>query len=543
MSIASILKSAFMPENHNPADHIPRQLLKQLSSIPRLTGMLPYSGWLDNESLFTLDSGVLGTAKKKGAEQCLGFVLCTDPQTGANEEMEKVLASIFMSCPPKTGIQVTFVAGPHILPTLKEQANMLPVDDDKIGNPDIEDRRNRNIYRTLARRRIDHYLKGTGKSLFGHTTYLLRDMICLISVTLPLDPESPSEVEEAMRIRESVHATLASAHLRADDWGPDQLVNLVADFFDHDRLFKSNTRQNLEYDPMEPIRSQMSSPEIASCVADGHIRFRKAGDKNETAMQAFSVRQYPKYFRLPGMNFLIGDPYQMALAFPCPFIITMGAIVVDYETARTKAQMKGARATQGANSYMAHFQPDLQDRKQDWDMVLKCFDNGRTVLSMYHQLILFTHAEDVSRAEHAARAVWRARGFDLAKDFYLQHQALAAALPMALTPGMQADLETFGRIGTKTADNAVMTSPFMGEWKGTKTPVMTLFGRRGQIMGFDLFDNQGGNYNFATAALSGSGKSVFVNEMTWRYLGSGSKVWIIDVGRSYRNLSQVQKLL
>ena len=104
---------------------------------------------------------------------------------------------------------------------------------------------------------------------------------------------------------------------------------------------------------------------------------------------------------------------------------------------------------------------------------------------------------------------------------------------MTLTPGLQADLRQFGRINTKTADNAVMTSPLIAEWKGTQTPVMTLFGRRGQIVGFDLFDNTGGNFNFAVAALSGSGKSVFVNEMTYRYLGAGAKVWIIDVGRSY----------
>jgi len=69
---------------------------------------------------------------------------------------------------------------------------------------------------------------------------------------------------------------------------------------------------------------------------------------------------------------------------------------------------------------------------------------------------------------------------------------------------MQGDLKQFGRIGTKTADNAVMTSPLIAEWKGTPTPVMTLFGRRGQILVFDLFDNTGGNFNFAVAALSGS---------------------------------------
>ncbi|MHB1678688.1 MAG: TraG/VirB4 family ATPase, partial [Sulfuriferula sp.] len=116
---------------------------------------------------------------------------------------------------------------------------------------------------------------------------------------------------------------------------------------------------------------------------------------------------------------------------------------------------------------------------------------------------------------------------------------LAAAMPCTLTSSLQSDLRMFGRIGTKTADNAIMTSPLIAEWKGTETPVITLYGRRGQIMSFDLFDNQGGNYNFAVAALSGSGKSVFVNEIAFRYLGAGTKVWIIDVGRSYRNLCEL----
>ena len=101
-----------------------------------------------------------------------------------------------------------------------------------------------------------------------------------------------------------------------------------------------------------------------------------------------------------------------------------------------KALMKAARATQAAGSYMAHFQPDLQDRKRDWDMVLRAFDNGRNVVQMYHQIVLLSRIEDVSRTEHAVRAVWRARGFDLAKDVYLQHQAFVASMPCTLTPAL-----------------------------------------------------------------------------------------------------------
>ena len=528
-----VLKTIFYGERFAPADAVPRALLEQIASIPKLTGILPYLGWMKDERLFVLDQGAFGGKPEKN----IGFCIETMPQTGANEEMERVLASLFMSCPPGTGIQISLYASPHILPVLRTQANMLPVDGDKTG-AEWGDRRNRNVFRALARRRIDFYLEGTGKSLFSHHIYLLRNYRCVISITTPLDPSNPGDVEEAIRIRESAHATMRSAHLPGWDWGPTDLLEFVADFFDHERVFGRAADKPIEYDESKPLRLHLSNPEIASCVADSFIKFRKAGG-NETALQCFSVRQYPKYYRLGNMGALIGDYYQMALAIPCPFLITMGAIILDYESARTKAQIKAARATQAAGSYMAHFQPDLQDRKRDWDMVLRAFDNGRNVVMMYHQIVLISRLEDAARSEHAVRAVWRARGFDLAKDVYLQHQALMASMPCTLTPALQKDLQMFGRAGTKTADNAVMTSPLIAEWKGTETPVLTLFGRRGQIMTFDLFDNKGGNYNFAVAALSGSGKSVFVNEMAFRYLGTGAKVWIIDVGRSYRNLCEL----
>ncbi|QDX80914.1 type-IV secretion system protein TraC [Denitratisoma sp. DHT3] len=533
MGFADILREAFLPERDAEADRLPRHLLQEISRMPRLSGILPYLAWQEDTRLFALDQGGFGERE----EHAIGFCIETLPQTGANDEMEKVLASLFVSCPPGTGIQVSLYGSPHILPTLKNQANLLPasaIDSDDEG---IQ-RRHGNIFRLLARRRIDHYLKGTSESIFGHQTYLLRDFRSVISVTLPLDPELPADVDEALRIRESIHATLKSAHLPGQDWGPDELLNFVGDFFDHSRLHSGGAVTPIVWNADQPLRKQISNLEIASRVGDSDIRFRKAGG-DESVLQLFSVRQYPRYFRLSGMNYLIGDPYQLALAMPCPFIITMGAVALDYESARTRAQMKAARATQSAGSYLAHFQPDLQERKRDWDMVLKTFDSGRTVVGMYHQVCLVSRVAEASRCEHSVRAVWRARGFDLTKDFYLQHQALTATMPMTLTPALQSDLRQFGRINTKTADNAVMTSPLIAEWKGTQTPVMTLFGRRGQIIGFDLFDNTGGNFNFAVAALSGSGKSVFVNEMTYRYLGAGAKVWIIDVGRSYKNLCEL----
>jgi conjugal transfer ATP-binding protein TraC len=82
----------------------------------------------------------------------------------------------------------------------------------------------------------------------------------------------------------------------------------------------------------------------------------------------------------------------------------------------------------------------------------------------------------------------------------------------------------------------VHLAPFLGEWTGQGAPVIPLFGRRGQAMGIDLFANRAGNYNAAVVGTSGAGKSAFMAEMALAYLGTGARVWIIDVGRSYQKL-------
>lgn len=524
MTFLAELKEVFLGERFNSADKVPRALLKELASIPRLTGILPYSTWMPEERLFVLDQSAYAEKEKYS----LGFCIETSPQTGASEEMERVLTSLFTTCPVGTGIQITMYATPDILPVLREQAIRSPVNMEEGGL------RSTNTYRQLSRRRIDYYLSHRGRPFFSNNPYSLRDFRCVISVSLPLDPKKPGDVEKALQTRESVHSILRSALLPGIDWTPDHMINFVADFFDHERVLSQRTTL-LEYDETQLIRDQVSSPEIASALADNYIKVQKNGGR-ETAIQCFSVTKYPKYFRLGNMEAMIGDYFRASLSVPCPFLITMGAVVQDYESAQTTAQMKATRATQAATSQLARFQPDLQDRKQDWDMVLRAFSNGRGVVQMYHQVVLISDLRDASRWEQMVRSVWQARGVNLSRDVYLQHQALIAALPCTLTSGLQEDLKQFGRIATKMTDNAVMTSPLIAEWKGSGTPVLTLFGRRGQVMAVDLFDNRAGNFNFSVTALSGSGKSVFVNELSFRYLAEGAKVWIIDVGRSYKNL-------
>jgi conjugal transfer ATP-binding protein TraC len=233
------------------------------------------------------------------------------------------------------------------------------------------------------------------------------------------------------------------------------------------------------------------------------------------------------------MGSLIGDLYQATLQYPCPFMITLGVHVLDAEATRNWAYLKAARATTNATSYMARFLPDMQERKADWDIVLKALDDGQQLVDLQHQVALFAAPEAMARAEQAARSIFRARGFELSRDTMMMAQGLIGSLPMTLSPPFHGDLSRMKRVSTKTSANAVHLAPLVAEWQGTGTPVLMLGGRRGQLMPLDVYDNPAGNYNVAIAGTSGSGKSLLLNEIAMSYLGTGARVWIIDVGRSY----------
>ena len=128
---------------------------------------------------------------------------------------------------------------------------------------------------------------------------------------------------------------------------------------------------------------------------------------------------------------------------------------------------------------------------------------------------------------------YRANGWQLRRVPYLQLQSFLAALPMMMTEGLYEDLKQLGRLKTMTAFNAVNVAPLQGDWKGTRSPALLLASRRGQLTRWNPFDSEAGNYNVAIAAKSGSGKSALTQEYLVALVGSGARVWVIDVGRSY----------
>ena len=485
---------------------------------------LPYRTYDKVYELFTLTDGV-------------GFVLEAMPQSGADQSMADMLRGLY-TAPWAAGasLQITLFATPHIKPLLLDFANLRASDDDQADKAAEFGReaRNVNLFRRLARRRVEHYLRGARESLSPGGNYMLRDFRLVISAYTPCRHGDTAAKEQLSRLRDNVAATLLNAAYPTRRWEPADLINWCGDFCNPHRLFEEVAPST--YDPYRQLRDQMVDIDTRQINDAAGIRFTKPNRKEGVEARFYAVKSYPERFSLWKMGALIGDSLQNTLQYPCPFMLTMGVQFMNPADVKMSTAANQARATQNAESKMAAYMPDVADKKKDWDEALKEVNNSGNLVRMYHTLGLYARPDDIHRAETMAEGLWRDQGFVINNITFLHRPALMSALPMSFTKNMQSDLYTLGISSTKSISNAVHMSPMVSEWRGTQNPVLLFGGRRGQVTGFDLYDNPEGNYNASVIGTPGSGKSVFLNEMAWSYLGAGAKVWMMDLGKSFERL-------
>ena len=508
-------------------------LLKKVLPIPggeeegpedQFASWLPYSAYIPEERLFV-------------NRETLGFMLEVVPQSGADERMAEILVSLYATCPPGTGIQWMLFGSPHVLDCLSQYGNLRVEDADQgekakhYGRP----ARNTNLYRTLARRRVAHLLQGAHSSLTKGYHYTVRDFKLRLSVCVAGSIDNMTMREDLLQLRESISTTLRAASFPNRVCNADDLINWCALFCNPHRI-EAPRLTPLHYDDGREIRDQIIDFDTLQEARPLGLVFTKPGRDEAVEARFYSIKSFPEHFALWQMNGLIGDLMQPALQYSCPFLITMGVQILDPTAMRTIVTANHVRATQNAKSKMAEVMPDVPKKLDDWKAAADTLDQGGQIVSLYHQLAIFTRPSEATTAEENAKVIWRGRGFELNNDIYMHRQALMACLPMTLSAKLHNDMRRMRRVSRKTVANAIHLAPVIGEWRGTATPTLILAGRRGQLMTLDLYDNDQGNFNAAIIGTPGSGKSVWMNEIAWSYRATNAQVRLLDLGRSFEKL-------
>jgi conjugal transfer ATP-binding protein TraC len=480
---------------------------KALADVHRLSDLLPYETYDPAQGLFCNDDAV-------------GFVIEITPATGLDDNQLRVLSGLFTQVMlPKTLLQISLYASPDIFPVLERWQSLRAQ-----ANP---------AFQFLAARRIDYLRTGNWQSLLSDQPMLLRNFRVFLTVSRPVMRTRTGGIGDVgwlQRLREAIKGMLASASLGVRDVDAQGFINLLDTILNPAR----ERRMPIAWNESRLLREQMVDPDTLLLVGRDGLALSHRGFSVDVL--PFSVRQYPQAWSGHGMINLIGDLYSNTLRIPCPFLYTLTVQMDDQAAASHQAKMKAVRATQMTDSPMGRFIPAWKERKQDWDFVTRMLEDGHRLLKSNFQIVLFAPQGEADHAEQQLTAVFNAKGWTIARDRFTTLHSLLTALPLTTGPRSGDELKVFGRLRTGVTWNCVNTGPFVGEWKGTGTPLLMLIGRRGQIQFIDPFDNKKGNFNVAVAAASGAGKSFFTQEMVTSLLATGGRCWVIDSGRSYERL-------
>jgi len=478
----------------------------------------------------------------------VGFVIEIAPLGGADQTTYAQLQGLFQNILPAGSSFQTLLIASH-----------------RVGN--FYDRwsnaRKDSIYGELAEKRIEFLKAQTG---YTPTTpgFSPRDVRIVMSYSIPSKKYDKFEAKKIAELKKKIVNLLRSVHGDPTLLKPSGLKLFLSDILEiGDGLNKTQHELNL-LDPLnkqiieqqqqfdvgsdgiyQNASNQMASKQVASKQnALDKISSRNTGPVKircikRRCLKMFHVTRYPRHWVQSFMDHFLGDPMNDFMQIGCPFFLHYGVHIVDDPNLPSKMLAKSSHIDQMANSNMAKWVPKIVEENQEWQFVREQFEEGQRIVRTRFQAGLIGDADYIhDEGESQLKALFITNKWEVEADV-AQLPALISALPMSWGAGAFKDSEFFNKTKTVLSSEPVNLLPMQGEWKGTESPGMMLFGRRGQVFNWHPFDNKGGNYNVCVLGKSGAGKSVFMQELMFSTLGLGGKVFVFDSGKSFKKVTDI----
>lgn len=437
-------------------------------------------------------------------EQSVGFVFEGTPFVGVDESVQSHLTGLFQYIlPPGSSIQFHLLASDTIQPILGKWQSQ-----HSLPNP---------LYQKLVFER--------GRFLTSNQTLgaPFRNFRLFISVSLP---SHRLKTLGSMRIREvkkQVRTTFNALGMTLHPVEPKELIGLMEEIF-------GKAESEPIYNPLEPLSSQTLPDHTLFKLDAGHMDV----DEGTSYLESYTVKKFNSPWSLGNMDAIIGSESNNFLQIPTAFMLHYGVYINDdSRISRTITQKQAAMDYQANVPNLRKYIPSLDFQIAEWDFVRAKFDEGQRLIKTRFQVIVRGEQKNRIENEQALLNHFTSHRWKIEKDRFIQLPSLISALPMTWGEGAAHDSMFFSKAKTTLSYEPGNLLPILAEWKGTQTPGMILSGRRGQLFFWHPFDNNAGNYNTCVVGRSGSGKSVFMQELVTSVLGMGGRVTILDVGRSF----------
>lgn len=478
-------------------DYIQSLLDKCYNPSPK-SELLPYQYYDSEHNLFL----------NKGSN--VGFLLQLNPIVGVTESILKQLSLLFDEfLPSNSFLQFMMVASSNISSITDPWLDQYNEADD--------------LLQSIAGKRVA-YLKGMTTG--GEGSYRLKNYNIIVSFSKVMK-YTKVEINDLNNFRNQLEALFKSSGLQVRRMNVNEFIHITGDILAPRGSFD-------EYNPNETLGKQIDKANPMMFDSKKILHGSSQTD-NQYTSKCYVFEQTPKKFSLDLMINLLGDAVRDNLQIPGRLILSY-TIANDISSKRQEVfKDKGGAVVKQADSYLVRFDNLIKKEIGEWNEALELLNAGKKLLSTSFTVLLTEKTEHFAKAEQYLTSVYVTNGFKIRSLDYFMLPGFISCLPFGPSSGIFNLFKKHGLAQTTVSTTPLAFLPIHGEWKGNSREGLLLAGRRGQVFTIDPFIGES-NYNVNVIGQSGSGKSVLLQDMVANFLSAGTKIFVLDIGRSYEKL-------
>ena len=336
-----------------------------------------------------------------------------------------------------------------------------------------------------------------------------------------------NNIEELLKFREALTSKFDTIGINSSICDAYILKKLVLEItsINQDGIYHT------KYDPYTSIKNQIYSSIDEKLILEDRIDHAH----NNYSSILFNITKYPKEFSLKHIINLLGSP-NINLGISGRFAISL---IIDTKLSKSqesKLLAKAARAIKLSNTKLSTANMRLEAK--EWQNLLDQRSINPKMIRFFNtNLTILITTQNIDKSIAELKSLYNSNGFEIEIAGKLQLPLLLSILPF--TPLWQS-LINLKTTRIRLTKEVVSLLPVLAEYKGMQTIGVPLIGRRGQLFCFNNFVKlQDGNFNACIMAASGSGKSVFLQELVINHMRSNTKCFVLDIGKSFANIAKL----
>lgn len=444
-----------------------------------------------------------------------GFLLEICPLVGVDAGVVKSLNLFFANELPKDGfLQFFLMASSDI--------------DDFLNFWQAGRTNNHPILNRITKTRVE-YLKKQAAQVKASGKKLPRNFKIFVSYSKICKHHNEAELSELAQFRAKLTDKLASLHLQPKICASAELVRFAREFFE----LRPNGSFNYQVvNKLDTINEQ--------CLQTGnyyqHQKKVFINIEKNIAHRAYNFAKTPDFWSLAQNIELLGN----AEGQPIPARFCLSLIVAnDNKTSKTLIA-RGKKVIDSAERPYSRHDKALQEEAVQWrDIIHTLVAKGESALSESFCLFVSAKQEDIDRAESDIMTTLSNQSWQINPVDYYHLEALLGHMPMQAA-NFWPELKKHKLVQTSLSSEVVAKLPVHAEWYGVPLSGVPFIGKRGQIFSWSPYYRlASGNFNVNVIGPSGVGKSVFLQELANCMLSQHTRVFILDIGKSYAELAKL----